>query len=232
MEKAVEAPTPGTPEHDAAMAAKVDENAQKATLAASGDKPVEPQPETPEKAPEESGKDDKEQAKDALTDAGIDYTAMQSEYDEKGALSDDTYEKLAKVGFPKEVVDGFIAGQKALAEAREMRGQMVAGGAEELSKLQSWAASGGMSAEEITAYNKAVEGSEEDMLGAIKGLKSKYEAQYGSPPSLLGGTTGTPQAQGYASRAEMTKDMRDPRYAKDPAFRAKVEAKLLKTTSF
>ena len=38
------------------------------------------------------------------------------EYAEKGTLTEDSYKQLAKQGLDKQLVDGYIAGQKALAE--------------------------------------------------------------------------------------------------------------------
>jgi hypothetical protein len=48
---------------------------------------------------------------------------------------------------------------------------------------------------------------------------------------MLNGSAGAANV-GYASQAEMVRDMRDPKYNTDPAFRAKVEQKLSVTTAF
>ena len=37
------------------------------------------------------------------------------EYSEKGELSDKSYEELEKMGLDKDLVDGYIAGQEAIA---------------------------------------------------------------------------------------------------------------------
>lgn len=221
------APQPGTPEYDAAMAAKVDDAAKKAAEAAGADAPADTPKEPPADTPKEPSEDD---AKKAAESAGIDYSKLQDEYAEKGSLSEESIAALEKAGFPKEAVDSFIAGQEARAELRIMYAAEAAGGRDALTKMQEWAVKA-FSAAEAEAFNKAVVGSQEDMLKAVSGLRSRYEAEYGKPPTLLGGNHAQGSV-GYASKAEMTADMRDARYDKDPAFRAKVQAKLAATTAF
>jgi len=238
MTEAVKAPAPGTPEHDAAMAAKVDENTAKAAAAASPEPVVEAPKDTPKaeekpteepkKAPEENQAD---AAKEAVESVGVKYDELQAEYAEKGELSEESYAKLAKVGFGKEVVEAFIAGQEALRAAVEARGMEAAGGRERFLQMQDWAKTS-MTQGEIEAYNKAVVGTEEEMIQAVRGLRSRFESEYGRQPNLLGGSPAGSSGGGYSSRAEMTADMRDPRYAKDPAFRAKVAQRVASTTAF
>lgn len=228
----VVAPQPGTPEYDAAMAAKADENATKAQVAADGEAPKEAQQEPQQEAPEEGEKKPEgEQAKEAVEAAGIDYNKLQEEYAEKGELSEESFKALEKAGFPKEVVDEFIAGRIARAELRVMKAESAVGGKEALAQMQAWAATA-LSPAEIETYNKAVNGSEEEMIQAVTSLKGRYEGTYGRQPSLLGGAPAGEVKLGYASKAEMTADMRNPQYAKDPAFRAKVTAKIAATTAF
>lgn len=239
----VVAPVPGTPEYEVAMAAKVDDSAAKAAVAAGvtpegvpaegaegnteeADK-KEPQ-EGIDKKPEEGSEED---AKKAVEAAGIDYSKLQAEYAEGGALSEESYKALEDAGFPREVVSEYVAGQEALAELRVLQAADAVGGKDALSKMQEWAAKT-LAPAEIDAYNKGVSGSKEDMLQAVNSLKSRYESTYGRQPNLLGGNPANTAAVGYASKAEMTADMRDPRYAKDPAFRAKVEAKVANSTAF
>jgi hypothetical protein len=240
VKEEVQAPQPGSPEYDAAMSAKVDASASKAAEAASGNDlqvtpPVEAQEaskEAPKEPLKEETKEDTEEAKETLEKAGIDYTKLQAEYDEGGALSEESYKALEAVGFPKDVVDNYVAGQEALAELRILQAAEVVGGKEQLSQMQSWAAKA-LSPADIEAYNTATMGSKAEMLQAIEGLKSRFEANYGRQPGLLGGSpAGSAGSMGYASRAEMTTDMRNPSYAKDPAFRAKVMAKVAATTVF
>lgn len=233
----VAAPAPGSPEYEAAMAAKVDESATKALESAEPAPLVDPveakkddQPEPQKEAQKDPEEAQPGEAEKAVEAAGLDYSKLQSEW-ESGGLTEESYKALEKVGFSKEIVDQHIAGQEALAALHVMQAEEAAGGKEQLAAMQAWAKSG-MSEAEITAYNKAVVGSKEEMTQAIRALRSRYEAEYGRAPGLLGGRAAESSQVGYASRAEMTADMRDPRYAKDPAFRAKVGAKVAATTAF
>lgn len=258
-------PAPGTPEHDAAMAQKVDDSAA-AALAASGESGLPPAPkpqERPADVPEEfwdaeqgevkttallkalaaakgagqeSPKADDaapsaDAAKAAVESKGVDYTALQTEYAEKGALSTATYAKLAEVGFDKAVVDSFIAGQSALTEQRVSRAHAEVGGEENFSRIQEWAKTG-LTKAEVETFNKAVEGSDEELLQAVRSLKASYEKVNGRQPHLMGGTPPAASGPGYESSAQMVADMRNPLYEKDPAFRAKVQARVASTTAF
>lgn len=250
------APRPGTPEYDAAMAEKVDANAA-AAAAASNDGGIKAA--KPDNVPDEfwnaekgevdteallkavsEGKKDEAHA-DESTDAnaaraaveaqGFDYAALQAEYDEHGDLTAETREKLAKAGWGKEVVDGYIEGQKALASQFVDAAINEAGGKDQFKAMQEWASTG-LSVADLAAYNKAVEGTPEEALQAVRSLRAQYEAVYGRNPGLIGGTPVTGSTAGYASKAEMVAEMRDSRYEKDPAYRARVQAKVAATTAF
>ena len=65
---------------------------------------------------------------------------------------------------------------------------------------------------------------------ALKGLNESYSSAKGSlNPSLLDGNGNTATSGGFASQAEVTVAMSDPRYQKDPAYRAQVMAKLTRS---
>jgi len=174
-----------------------------------------------------------EDAAAVVAAAGLDYTAMSTEFSELGGLSEETYKALDAKGIPQEMVDAYIAGQQALASQWDNTGYEVAGGKESFDKMASWAKDA-MTLAEKQALNDAFSGKDttaDKMKLAVAGLRAKYEAANGKAPGLLGGQPAGSDS-GYQSRAQMTTDMKDPRYAKDPAFRASVERKLAATTSF
>lgn len=162
-----------------------------------------------------------------------DLDSLQDEFVKNGnKLTDDLYKKLDDAGYPKQMVDDYIAGRMALNDQRMSVGHAAAGGKELFSEMIEWAK---VHLEEPAkvAFNAAVVGTEAEMKLAIDGLKSRFELANGKNPALLGGkppANGAPA--GYESRAQMTKDMRDPRYEKDVAFRKSVEAKVGATTAF
>lgn len=240
VDSQVAAPEPGTPEYDTAMAAKMDSNDAAALAAAGGAdlsaadsvEGVTPDTEAPEEAAEGSEDDATvEEITEALEAQGVDVSAMQAEFDRDGKLSDASYEVLEKAGIDRSRVDLHIEGIQAITELRQMRAHALVGGADKYSKMIGWAAQG-YSPEEQTAFNDAVNGSDEAARKqAILAMKQRFESTFGRNPQLLGGK-GSVKAAGYESRAQMVADQKDPRYANDPAFRSKVIAKIQATTAF
>lgn len=179
--------------------------------------------------PEEASR---EQAAEAAKSAGVDMAALETEFAEHGGLTDATYESLEKAGFDKATVDSYIAGQQALADASQARIEEHVGGAETLENMIEWAATN-LSEEEKVAFNNTVDAADEAGLKlALDGLKAKYVASEGNEPNLVGGATKGNSGGVFRSTAEMKAAMSDPRYAKDPAYRADVEAKLLRSDIF
>ncbi len=250
------APAPGTPEHDAAMAARFEAaqtpestGAPKATVPdfvpekfRSAADPVKAMAEAyaaleakqagkPEDKPEaapQSQQEGADKGAEALAAVGLDYDAYAKEFMETGKLSDATYAAMAAKNIPRSVVDAHIAGQVALADSYRTNVMSAVGGEENFSAMSQWAAVNVPKAE-LQAYNTAVDSGDINVVRlAVEGLYAKYTAANGSQPKLLGG--GRSESHDvYQSTAQMTADMRDPRYAKDPAFRAMVEQKLARS---
>lgn len=232
-EAAAAAPVPGSPEHDAAMAAKVDASAEAARAAAAPSpvaKPAEA-PKEPESATNEPAVGDQKAAEAAVANVGLDYAAFNQEFQEKGELSEESYKKLTDSGIPKDMVDAYIEGQKAIVAASVTEVFNSVGGEDSYRRMTEWAKTA-YTPQQIEAFNKATSGSKEEMLQAVAGLKSRFDQAYGRSPQLLGGQGADAGTAGFASRNEMTTAMRDPRYSKDPAYRKSVEARLAATTAF
>jgi len=173
------------------------------------------------------GKSEEEQAKEVTDKAGLDLNALSNKWNEKGALDDADYEALQKVGIPKEYVDAFAEGQAAKIELVRQSAFAVAGGEDSYWSMVDWAGNN-LSEAEAVAFNNAVDGRDRNVANlAIKGLKAQYEAARGREPTkTYGGSARGGDTSAYQSVAQMQKDMADPRYRVDPAYRAKVEAKL------
>ena len=62
-----------------------------------------------------------------------------TEFEEKGQLSDSTYEKLEEVGLGKEMVDQYIAGQEAMMEIQSNAIFSEIGGKSEYEAMAEWA---------------------------------------------------------------------------------------------
>ena len=211
-----------------------------------GDKtPVEPEkPEVDPAKPEGDKKVDAETvkyvetARVGLEKAGLSFDKYSQEYVTNGGkMSEESYAELAKAGFSKDMVDKFVEGQAALAVNRENELKSIlsdsgdpAEGAEVFAKLRTWA-SENLTAKQKAAYNEAVARGDDLAALALRGLHAQYLAANPAEPNLIQGRSVAAGAgDSYASSAEMTADMKDPRYAKDSAFRAKVEAKVKRST--
>ena len=177
----------------------------------------------------ETKKDDLsiDNAEKAVENAGLSMDTLQQEYNESGQLNDKSYEALAKVGIPKDYVDAFIKGQEAIATQTANTLKQEVGGDEAYKNMMTWA-SENLNEAEINAYNRTVNGKDiEATKLAIAGLNAKYKNAEGIEPSLArGDRPSTSNATGYRSWAEVTAAMSDPRYSKDVAYQADVQAKL------
>ena len=161
----------------------------------------------------------------AVEAAGVDFDSLQQEYNQ-GGLSEDAYTKLADAGFPKNLVDSWIQGQEALANDYQSSVHNIVGGASAYDEMITWA-SDNLSETETAAYDRAVSSGDLDMVKlAVSGLQSKYQTAEGTDPALIAGQSAPSSGGNYGSWAEVTTAMRDPRYARDPAYRQSVADKL------
>jgi hypothetical protein len=166
-----------------------------------------------------------------VVQAGFNLEALEDEYFEKGRLSDETYRKAESKGLSRAFLDGVLQGRIALVERQGRELMDVVGGPEEWSRIASWARAN-LTEKELRTFNEAVErGSMELTKMAIRGIQARYIAAVGRQPNLVGGDA-APSAEGYRSRDEAIRAMQDPRYRRDPAYRAEVESRLRASNPF
>lgn len=171
---------------------------------------------------------DADAAKQVAEAAGVDFAALDTEYQTDGKLSDESYAKLAEKGIPRDRVDAYIAGVQAQSASLMKAAHDAAGGAEQFAAVQAWAAENANPAD-LQAYNDLVQtGDPAKIAMAVQAITAKHAEAEGRPPSRMvdGSGNGSVPGERYESRAQMTADMRNPLYKSDPAFRAKVAAKL------
>ena len=157
----------------------------------------------------------------------FDFTQYSNEFAENGALSDDSIQAIEAQGIPREMIDGYVAGQQALLDAQFNSIYNEVGGEESYNNMVEWAGDN-LSEGEQAAFNKAVmEGSQDDMMFAIRGLALRFQSQGGgAKPLVQGSTSSSGASSGFQSLAELTDAMKDPRYNKDPAYRKQIESRL------
>ena len=193
-------------------------------------------PNNPDKDEAQEGVDDpapvNEEASDVeqyLDGKGIDFESLQDTYAETGAITETDYASLEEAGLPKSVVDAWIAGQEAVAEQNVNSIMDTVGGRDSYNDMTSWAADN-LSEMEIASFNKAIDSGDRDIqIMAIEGIQNKYHAVEGRQPNLMQGQAAPQTGGGFASVAELTAAMSDPRYGKDTAYRQEVAARLQKS---
>ena len=168
-----------------------------------------------------------EQVQEELQNKGLDLNEFSQEFTSKGELSTDSYEKLEKARYPRDIVDQYIEGQKARASLFESEVKAVAGGDQGFAEMIEWAKSN-MSPAEIEAYNAAIDSNNPNQAKlAVSGMYQRFQNARPTEPQLMSGrTTGATSGEVYDSVAQLTKDMSSVEYKTDPAFRAKVQSKL------
>jgi hypothetical protein len=175
-----------------------------------------------------------EDAQEAVTAAGLDFDALSEEYATNGALTDESYEKLAKSGIPKEIVDNYIEAvstkNQLAADATAKEVMNVAGGKDKYQEVISWAAKS-LDAEAIDAFNQAVNSGNLALAKiAAQGLVTQYQKEMGSDPKLIGGDSSSiSTTDKFNSVDEMVRAMSDPKYERDDHYRKQVEQKVIRS---
>lgn len=150
-------------------------------------------------------------------------------YAENGALADEHYAALEAEGFNKRTVDLYIQGMQADAASfqSELHGELNTN-ADGYANMIEFA--GTQSAEFSKAYNDAVQADDRPAIKAeaAKMWKAYIESEGQEPSTVVSGNT-TPSVERFASMAEQRRAQADPRYAKDPAYRAQVDAKIARS---
>ena len=145
---------------------------------------------------------------------------------ENGQLDEDDYAGLEKLGVSKDMVNAYIQGQVAMQQQYTQTVYNEVGGQESYQAMTEWA-SNNLTPEEIAVYDKAVNsGDTTTTMSAVKGLQARYQLENGTQPNLMQGKTTGTGVQAYESLDQMKREMQDPRYASDPAFRESVQRKL------
>ena len=173
--------------------------------------------------PEDVDLNNPNEVSEALNQKGLDYGEMAEEYMATFTISEETMKKLNAAGIPKEMVDGYIQGFEARVELEQNEIAAVVGGREKLEEIKNWA-SQNLSKERIVALN-AIRSKEEIEL-VLRGLKADMEDKEGKTPEYQKGTGDKAGESGYRSQAEMFEAIKDPKYQKDPAYRADVQKKI------
>lgn len=163
-----------------------------------------------------------------LTSKGVDFKALEDEYLQNGELSNETQQKLAQAGYPKEIIDNYIRNVEREAQAFVSTVKGFVGGEEDWNTFVSFVQSQGDNA--ITLMNDAINTGNLAIVEATVGhLKTQMVNTYGTNnPTLMSGGNATGSVQeGFASSYEMQQAMSDVRYGRDRAYTQMVEQKVI-----
>ena len=151
------------------------------------------------------------------------FEAMQ----EAGEVTEDVFEKFAEAGIPKELVEHVqeLSQYKQANELKEVTSEV-----DDYPALQKWAGDN-LSESEISIFDNIVEnGTLDEMRFAVNNLNARMKGNTAPKQSRLIKADAIAQAEGgYQSTAEVQRDMKDPRYKSDTAYREAVARKLNKS---
>jgi hypothetical protein len=158
---------------------------------------------------------------------GLDFTSYYDEFEEKGELSEESFEALAAAGLPREMVETYIAANSSAFTTADAENLVKSvGGKEAYVALTEWAKDN-LSEEQLEQYNDSL-ATKAGAKIAVQWLQAQHRAKEGYDPETVieGGATPTNKPKGFASRAEQSKAINDRRYGSDRAYTAEVQAKV------
>lgn len=172
-----------------------------------------------------------------LEEANVDFSSMADRWSQSGKLEEGDYGQLEEAGFTRDMVDAYLAGlnYKAAQDSQLTVKEITAikeeyGGETQYNAMIQWASTN-LSKEEQDAFNQVVNTQPLNVARlAIAGLHAKFTAAEGREPRLIGGKAPKSTGEKFESTAQLVAAMSDPRYQSDPAFRAKVEDKLRRSS--
>ena len=187
--------------------------------------------ETPvEDNPVETQKETDKVIKEELETKGLSFDEFAEEYQETGTLSPESINKLEQAGYPKAMVDAYIAGLEAQASKFVDTVKSYADGKwdniVELVKTQGQ--------EAIDGFNATLNtGNLSQIKLMINGLLAQHKTQFGtSNPLVTGMPTATTSQSGFTSKQEMVTAMADKRYGRDMSYTREVQTKVKMSNIF
>ena len=180
--------------------------------------------------PIETQKETDKVIKEELETKGLSFDEFAEEYQTTGTLSPESINKLEQAGYPKAMVDAYIAGLEAQANKFVDTVKSYAGdkwdNIVELVKTQGQ--------EAIDGFNATLNtGNLSQIKLMINGLLAQHKTQFGtSNPLVTGMPTATTSQSGFTSKQEMVTAMADKRYGRDMSYTREVQTKVKMSNIF
>jgi len=174
--------------------------------------------------------DEEEQTEEEDEETSSFLNSIFAEINELGSLSQETAEALGED--VASALEALVANQQQsveLSPEETEQIQSIVGGPEVYNQIIQWS-SANLTPGERDAFNEVINsGNINAIYWAVKGLQSSYVNAVGSDGQMIQGRAASSAGQTFRSMAELVRAQSDPRYDKDPAYRADVEAKLLRS---
>ena len=163
------------------------------------------------------------------------FNSIDDELAQGGEISEESMAKLTAMD-SKDLVDAYLRYQNTLEdvpvqESRQLNDQEVSaiynsvGGEQQYQQMTAWAAEN-LDADTVQAFDNVIESGNVAAINlALRGLQSQYNDNVGYENNMIQGKPAQ-AINGYRSQAEVVRDMNDPRYDRDPAYRQEVMDKL------
>lgn len=180
-------------------------------------------------SPDKSRKHGKEEVEEEKEEAepqevGSLWENLEKEYRENSEISDETYDKMNAAGIPDNIIDKFA--DNLQKEQVEFTNKVleISGGEDNFNVMKDWAEAGNISPAELDAISALPY---DAMIGALEGIKARYEKAVGSNVDTTVRLTGSQNANSssYRNQSEYILDVSDKRYGSDKKYTAAVDSK-------
>ena len=176
-----------------------------------------------------------EQPEPQETNEAVDYMQqLGKEYDETGTISDEAIDRLSQMD-QKDLIKSYLqyySQSAANAQEAQLQESAIAdikqsiGGEEVYTEMISWAGQN-LEQAEIENFNAVTATNNPAAIRfAVEALNNRFRGDVGYEAPLISGQKASSSIQPYRSNAELARDIANPMYNTDPAFRADGEARL------
>ena len=196
------------------------------------EEPSEDQPEATEETPDE--------VEEPASETVRYMTELGQQYDQTGELSEEAIERLSGLD-PKELIASYLEYNKtnvSKQQAASMQTEQIndikqsIGGEEAYNDMIAWASTSLPDAD-IESFNQVTQTNNPVAIRfAVEALNNRYRNQEGyEAPLVTGRSAASSAVKPYRSQAELARDIANPMYKTDPAFRSDVEERLSLSTN-
>lgn len=196
------------------------------------------EPADPEEAPQgENPAEEAPEEPQTQQQKYVDYLQqLGDEFNTNGELSEESIENLSKMD-SKDLIQAYLeynskAAAATMQQAEVASIQDLVGGSEAYGEMMQWA-SDNLQPNEIADFNAVTATNNPAAIKfAVIALSNRMRGVEGfEAPMVSGKGRAEPIVKGYRSHAELARDIADPRYSQDPAFRQDVMNRMTKSNN-